>query len=125
MTTEPNPADQYQAAANEANGRDYLASEMPPAEVEVPAAPMSALAVRFTPAVLAELRAVAEDKGVGVTQLVRTWVTERLDAERSPKNLSDFLDSAELRRFVELVRTRFDEVMRHVVEDIKPRGRVR
>lgn len=71
--------DKYEQQATEADRRDYLVDQMPPADVRVGPAPMSALAVRFDPADLDRLRARAEANGVGVTQLVRAWVLERLD----------------------------------------------
>lgn len=41
--------------------------------------PMSALAVRLSGTDIERLRARAEAQGVGVTQLVRTWILARLD----------------------------------------------
>ncbi len=42
---------------------------------------MSAFAVRFDPADVDRLRARAGAEGVGVTQLVRAWVLDRLEAD--------------------------------------------
>lgn len=50
--------------------------------IERPSRPLSStFAVRFDPQTVEQLRALAEAKGVGVTQLVRTWVLQRLRAE--------------------------------------------
>lgn len=77
--SEREAAEAYEAEANQADEREYLLSEMTPVDVKVSPVPMSALAVRFDPADLDRLRARAEADGVGVTQLVRAWVLERLD----------------------------------------------
>jgi hypothetical protein len=42
---------------------------------------MSAFALRFDPAAVERLRERAAAEGVGVTQLVRAWVLERLEAD--------------------------------------------
>jgi hypothetical protein len=55
---------------------------------------MSSLAVRFSPDVLAELRARADTEGVLVTQLIRSWTLERLQMERMatlPPDVADAL----------------------------------
>lgn len=39
-------------------------------------------ALRLEPATVDELRRIAKRRGIGVTQLVRSWIGERLDAER-------------------------------------------
>jgi len=41
------------------------------------------LAVRFDPSDLDRLRQMADDQGAGVTQMVRSWVLERMAAERA------------------------------------------
>jgi hypothetical protein len=48
--------------------------------------PKSSLAVRFDARDLDRLRALAYDAGVGITQLVRTWVLERLEDEEQPED---------------------------------------
>lgn len=91
--------DRYEAEANEADEREYLISEMTPVEVHVGPVPKSALAVRFDPADLDRLRARAEAEGVGVTQLVRAWVLERLSQDDElPVAAAELL--AELRRLL-------------------------
>ena len=51
------------------------------AKVTVGREPKSSLAVRFELADLERLRVRAEGRGVGITQLVRQWVLERLSVE--------------------------------------------
>jgi hypothetical protein len=65
--------------------QEYLANEMPPAEVERRGGERKALmAVRFDPADIDRLRAAAEAQRTSVSELVRRWVVERLDAPPSP-----------------------------------------
>jgi hypothetical protein len=48
------------------------------------------LAVRFDPDALERLRRMADGQGVGITQLVRSWVLDRLTAEEAgPASLID------------------------------------
>ncbi len=68
----------YEADATAADEREYLISEMTPARVETSGRPMAAMAVRFDPDTLVLLRERAAAEGVGVTRLIRAWVTERL-----------------------------------------------
>ena len=50
--------------------------------VDRPIGPLSeTFAVRLDPETVARLRNLAEAEGIGVTQLVRTWVLQRLRAE--------------------------------------------
>lgn len=69
----------YEADAIEADGLEFGNG----APVEVKAGPrrMSAFALRFDPAVVERLRVRADTEGVGVTQLVRAWVLDRLEAD--------------------------------------------
>lgn len=57
--------------------------ELEEVEVERPSQPLPAtLAVRFDEQTLGTLRKIAEQRGLGVTQLVRSWTMERLGRER-------------------------------------------
>ena len=69
----------YQRDATQADEREYL-SVGTPVGVRVGPHPMSALTVRFDAEVIDVLRERAGAEGVGVTQLVRAWVMERLAA---------------------------------------------
>ncbi|MGH9089453.1 MAG: hypothetical protein ACRDYZ_15320 [Acidimicrobiales bacterium] len=54
-----------------------------------PGRPQEAFALRLPPEVVEELRAQAEVWGIGVTQLVREWVIERLELERRRPGSAD------------------------------------
>jgi integrase len=55
--------------------------------------PMSSLAVRFDAADLERLRQRANAEGVGVTQLVRRWVRDRLDEPQQGDEVDDLMDA--------------------------------
>ena len=50
--------------------------------VKRPGRPQEAFALRLPQEAVEELREMAESQGVGVTQLVRAWVIDRLELER-------------------------------------------
>ena len=57
-------------------------SEFEELTIDKPIGPLSAtIAVRFDARTMERLRAAAEVRGVGYTQLLRSWVMERLDVE--------------------------------------------
>jgi hypothetical protein len=68
-------------------------------EVDVVPNAMSSLAIRFERSDLSTLRKRAQSEGVGVTQLVRAWVLERL-AEEGEVPLEADEALATLRRLV-------------------------
>lgn len=70
-------------------------SRLRPSDVKIGREPKSNLAVRFDGADLDRLRQRAEAEGVGVTQLVRTWVLERLDEPPATSALGDLMASLE------------------------------
>lgn len=76
MTT---ASEHYEQEATEADEREYVLDEMTPAGVRARRSTKAALAVRFDQADLDKLRARAIAEGIGVTQLVRAWVLERLN----------------------------------------------
>lgn len=55
--------------------------------------PKSSLAVRFDARDLDRLRVRAESDGVGVTQLVRQWVLERLDEPEDSGEMDSLLEA--------------------------------
>ena len=57
--------------------------------------PKSSLAVRFDPADLEQLRVRAEVEGLGVTQLVRRWVMERLNEPSPVGAVEDLMEGLE------------------------------
>ena len=69
----------YQAEATAADEREYLASAMAPAEVDLGPGPKSAIAIRLSGTDVERLKARADEEGVGFTQLARQWILERLD----------------------------------------------
>jgi predicted HicB family RNase H-like nuclease len=72
-------AARYETDAEEADELEFGRGR--PVEVEAGPRRMSAFALRFDPAVVERLRERAAAEGVGVTQLVRAWVLERLEAD--------------------------------------------
>ena len=56
-------------------------SELEEVEIEVSTPLSVSFAVRLDPPTVAALRATADRKGLGVTQLVRSWILERLAIE--------------------------------------------
>jgi hypothetical protein len=72
-------AARYEADADEANALEF--GNGTPIDVKTGPQRMSAFAVRFDPADVARLRAKAAAEQVGVTQLVRAWVLDRLEAD--------------------------------------------
>lgn len=94
-----NRAELYEKEATAADEQEYLISEGTPVDVQVGPRRMSSLAVRFGQADVDRLRARAEAEGVGVTQLVRAWVLERL-AERDAVPLEADEALSTLRRLV-------------------------
>ncbi len=57
--------------------------------------PKSSLAVRFDSADLERLRRRAEADGVGITQLVRGWILERLDEPADSSSVSELMAGLE------------------------------
>ncbi|MHB8329559.1 MAG: hypothetical protein ACYDD6_08055 [Acidimicrobiales bacterium] len=57
--------------------------------------PKNALAVRFEVTDLDRIRKRAEAESVGVTQLIRSWVLERLDEPESSTAVQDLMESLE------------------------------
>ena len=58
--------------------------------VNRPGRPQEAFALRLPPEVVAELKVMADVRGIGVTQLVREWILERLELERTTRNFGSF-----------------------------------
>ncbi len=79
MTMTDDMAARYEADADEADTMEF--GNGTPIDVKTSPQRMSALAVRFDPGALDRLRARADAEGIGVTQLVRAWVLDRLEAD--------------------------------------------
>jgi L-rhamnose isomerase len=84
----------YQGVAEEFDGSEHLLSEATKVRRLPKREPKSSLAVRFDTADLERLRERAEADGVGITQLVRGWVLERLD-EPADSAVSDLMAALE------------------------------
>jgi len=56
-----------------------------------PGRPQEAFALRLPPEAVEELRERAEERGLGVTQIVREWILERLELERRRPGTADAL----------------------------------
>ncbi len=76
--------------------------------VSRPGRPQEAFALRLPPEVVEELRARADAGGMGVTQLVREWVMERLEMERRRPATADAL-------LWERTRTAVEELLPEIV----------
>ena len=74
---------------------DFDLATLRPADVRVGRAPKSALSVRFDAVDLERLRERATTAGVGITQLVRTWVLERLDEPEPSAAVGDLMEALE------------------------------
>lgn len=76
---------------------EHPLSEMRRVEVSraKPGEAKHSLAVRFDPEDIDRLRERAESEGVGVTQLVRTWVLDRLDEPAATGDVVDLMAALE------------------------------
>ncbi len=63
--------------------------------------PQESFALRLPPEAVEELRERAEERGLGVTQIVREWVLERLELERRRPATDDALQWDRTRAAVE------------------------
>ena len=68
---------------------EFPLSTLRQAVVNRPGRPQEAFALRLPPEVVAELKVMADVRGIGVTQLVREWILERLELERRRTETSD------------------------------------
>lgn len=86
----------HQKEANEFDRTEHPLSEVTGARVRRrKVQPKNALAVRFEVADLDRIRERAEAEGVGITQLIRSWVLERLDEPESASAVEELMDSLE------------------------------
>ena len=84
----------YQDDATAFDGTDHDLSKLRRVAVRR-GDPKSSLAVRFDAADLERLRQRAGTEGVGITQLVRRWVVERLDEPETTSAVEDLMDALE------------------------------
>lgn len=79
--------------------------------------PMVSRSIRFERDTMKELRARADEAGIGVTQLIRSWVLERLDDERRPRSAPDHDD------LTRTLRAYVDRALDQAIADSWPRPR--
>jgi hypothetical protein len=79
---------------------EFPLSTLRRAQVNSPGRPQEAFALRLPAETVGELRQRAEVLGMGVTQLVREWVLERLELERRRPVTADALTWEQTRRAV-------------------------
>jgi hypothetical protein len=99
--------------------------ELEPAEVERPQRPLSStFAIRLDPGTVSQIRRVARHEEVGVTQLVRRWVLDRLRIEESVGSLatptSGFYSDLELgirRSVITALLDQLPKIAEDVVQD--------
>jgi len=77
------------------DGDDYDWSRATPSKVRIAREPKSAMSVRFTAEDIERLRQRAEADGIGVTQLIRNWVLERLEEPEPAQAVNDLLQGLE------------------------------
>jgi hypothetical protein len=80
-------------------------TELPPGEpvdVEPARHPMVSHSIRFDRETMRRLRTMAAARGVGVTQLMREWILDRLAAEEGGRPREDI--AAELERLARALR---------------------
>lgn len=68
---------------------EFPLSSLRRVSVNRPGRPQEAFALRLPPEIVEELRKLAEMRDIGVTQLVREWVIERLELECRRPAISD------------------------------------
>jgi hypothetical protein len=74
---------------------DFDLAALRPADVRLGREPKSALSVRFDATDIERLRERAATAGVGITQLVRGWVLERLDEPEPSAAVGDLMEALE------------------------------
>ncbi len=71
------------------DGTEFPLSSLRRVAVTRPGRPQEAFALRLPPEAVEELRQRAEERALGVTQLVREWILERLELERRRPGTTD------------------------------------
>src|SRR5437588_5023577 len=101
----------------EVDNGETLHRDLRPVDVERPREPQATFALRLAPDDVAEIRRLARDRGLGPTQLVRSWVVERLRAPAAP------LDDATIKQIVDQLRPGLTDVVREAAKTARE-GRV-
>lgn len=102
----------------EVDDGEILHRELRPVDVERPREPQATFALRLAPEDVAEIRRLARDRGLGPTQLVRSWVVERLHAPAAS------LDDASIKQIVDQLRPGLTDVVREAAKASRE-GRVK
>src|SRR5437588_12121389 len=90
----------------EVDNGETLHRDLRPVDVERPREPQATFALRLAPEDVAEIRRLARDRGLGPTQLVRSWVVERIHAPAPP------LDDGTIKQIVDQLRPGLTDVVR-------------
>jgi hypothetical protein len=98
-----------------AGGDEPAAAQLGPAGAGRPRKAQATFALRLDPAVVAELRRIAEVQAVGPTQLVRSWVLERLEIEH--RGSSEPGSALIVARVLAALLPRVDEVVRQALAE--------
>jgi len=77
-------------------------------QIETSRRPMVSRSIRLDRGTMDELKKIADAKGVGVTQLMRGWILDRLALEHSSHGARDFQQKILLRTALESVLTEQD-----------------
>lgn len=75
--------DELEARRRQIDDGEVPLSTLRRVEVNRPGRPQATFALRLDPEVVAEIRRLAGERGVGPTQLVRAWVLDRLQTEHA------------------------------------------
>lgn len=73
-----------------------------PVAVDTSREPMVSRSVRFDRATVERLRAIADTRGVGITQMMRQWILDRLEAEEHGRRQDEI--AGELERLARQLR---------------------
>src|SRR5437588_8872644 len=101
----------------EVDNGETLHRDLRPVDVERPREPQATFALRLAPEDVAEIRRLARDRGLGPTQLVRSWVVERIHAPAPP------LDDGTIKQIVDQLRPGLTDVVREAAKTAR-QGRV-
>jgi hypothetical protein len=101
--SEPGPGASPQELAEFYDNTDLTSLEPgEPVAVDTSREPMVSRSVRFDRATVERLRAVADTRGVGITQMMRQWILDRLEAEEHGRRQDEI--AGELERLARQLR---------------------
>ena len=91
---------------------DFPLSQLERVEVRRPGPVQGTFAVRLPPEVVAEIRRLADERGAGPTQMVRSWILDRLATERSRNPEEVAATAAATEAVMAAVRPTLEEALR-------------